>query len=56
MEKVDPLERLVENFKTLPGVGQKTAQRYAYSIISRDEEGAKEFANSIVFAKEKIKY
>ena len=56
MEKIDPLERLVENFKTLPGVGQKTAQRYAYSIISRDEDGAKEFANSIIFAKEKIKY
>lgn len=56
MDKIDPLERLVENFRTLPGVGLKTAQRYAYSIINRDEESVLEFSNALVFAKQKIKY
>ena len=56
MSRIDPLERLIENFRTLPGVGLKTAQRYAYSIINKDVESAKEFASSILFAKENIKY
>lgn len=56
MENIDPIERLVASFRTLPGVGQKTAQRYAYAIINSDEECAKEFSNSIIDAKLKIKY
>ena len=56
MNNLDPMERLVASFRTLPGVGVKTAQRYAYSIINREEESAKEFASSIIDAKLKIKY
>lgn len=56
MNNLDPMERLVAAFRTLPGVGVKTAQRYAYSIINREDESAKEFASSIIDAKTRIKY
>ncbi len=56
MELEDSLERLVCAFKSLPGVGYKTAQRYAYFIISQDKQNAIDFANAILNAKEKITY
>jgi recombination protein RecR len=57
MTKFDePIERLIEYFKSLPGVGYKTAQRYAYSIIEGDAERAKNFASSILDVKEKIHF
>lgn len=52
----EPLEVLVNKFRSLPGVGLKTAQRYAYFIINGTMEGAKDFANAILDAKEKIHY
>ena len=33
------LERLIDAFVCLPGVGQKTAQRFAYFLLERDREG-----------------
>lgn len=48
------IERLIEQFRTLPGVGYKNAQRYAYSIIEGSKDRAKNFAEAIVSAKEKI--
>ena len=33
-----PLARLVAQFSKLPGVGAKTAQRYAYKLINMNEE------------------
>ena len=56
MSGLDPIERLVEAFRSLPGVGVKTAARYAYSVINKDEENAKEFAEAIINAKLKVKY
>ncbi|MBP3345250.1 MAG: recombination protein RecR [Clostridia bacterium] len=50
----DIIEALIEQFRTLPGVGYKTAQRYAFSIIEGKNERAKRFAESIIQAKEKI--
>lgn len=50
----DVIERLIESFRTLPGVGFKTAQRYAFSIIEGKKERAEKFADAIVSAKEKI--
>lgn len=50
----DIIEKLIEQFRTLPGVGYKTAQRYAFSIIEGKEERAKRFADAIVEAKQKI--
>ena len=57
MTKYDePIERLIEYFRTLPGVGYKTAQRYAYSIIEGDKERAENFSDAILKVKEKIRF
>lgn len=53
---IESLEKLINSFRSLPGVGYKTAQRYAYSILNGNNEDAKEFAKNIVEAKEKIKF
>ena len=41
---------------TLPGVGQKTAQRYAYAVIGMTNEDAQEFAGALTEVKERIKF
>lgn len=50
------LEELIENLKMLPGVGQKTAERYALKIISMDKELVNDLALSINDVKVKIKH
>ena len=50
----DIIEKLIEQFRTLPGVGYKTAQRYAFSIIEGKKERAEIFAQSIIEVKNKI--
>ena len=51
----EPIERLIEYFRQLPGVGKKTAQRYAFYIIENGKEKADNFAKAIVDVKEKVK-
>ena len=53
---VAPLEKLVEQFERLPGIGKKTAGRLAYHILSRSDAEAKAFADAVLEAKEKIHY
>ncbi len=53
---IESLEKLINNFRSLPGVGYKTAQRYAYSILNKTKEEAEEFAKSIIDAKNNIKF
>ncbi len=48
------LEKLVENFRLLPGIGYKTAVRMAFQVLDMPEEKAKSFAQAILDAKEKI--
>lgn len=50
----EKIERLIEMFRTLPGVGYKNAQRYAYSIIEGNSERAKNFCDAITDAKNSI--
>lgn len=52
----ESMARLIAQFRTLPGVGLKTATRYAYSVIEKDEKYAKDFADILVEAKEKIHF
>ncbi len=51
-----PLQRLIEQFERLPGIGRKTAQRLAYYILSAPKEVAADFAGAVLDAKEKIHY
>ena len=56
MANLESLERLVSAFRSLPGVGYKTAQRYAYSILSKSNEEVNLFANAMQNAKETIRF
>ena len=53
---IEPIGRLINEFSKLPGVGKKTAQRYAYKVIDMTETQAQEFAAAILNAKKKVKY
>lgn len=47
----EPLEHLVEQFRSLPGVGVKTARRLAYFILEQPDEKVDEFVTAIRNAK-----
>lgn len=49
-----PLEKLVEQFAKLPGIGGKSAQRLAFYVLSLSEAEAQEFADAIVSAKRDV--
>ena len=48
------LERLVEHFRSFPGVGYKSAVRMAFALLEMPAENARDFASAILEAKEKI--
>jgi recombination protein RecR len=48
------LEQLIDAFRVLPGVGQKTAQRMAYHVLERDREGGQRLANALADAVERV--
>ncbi len=51
-----PIEKLIEQFKKLPGIGHKTAERLAFHILSQPKEYAKEMSDALINAKEKITF
>lgn len=53
---IEPIGKLINEFSKLPGVGAKTAQRFAYKIINMPLDQAKSFADAIIQAKTKVKY
>ena len=53
---IEPIGRLMNEFSKLPGVGQKTAQRYASRIINMSESEARAFADAIVNVKRKVRF
>ena len=57
MEYFPPaLERLVEQFARLPGVGRKSAQRLAFFVLGLPEQEAEAFAGAITEAKRAIHF
>ena len=48
---IEPIGKLINEFTKLPGVGTKTAQRFAYEIINMSKEDAEAFAESIINCK-----
>jgi recombination protein RecR len=54
VQYIEPLAKLIEHFRALPGVGAKTAVRLAYHIIDMDPAKARALAGAIIEAKEKI--
>lgn len=53
---IEPIGRLINEFSKLPGVGMKTAQRYAYKIVNMDKAEAEAFADAIINVKKNVKY
>ena len=56
MQYIAPLANLIEHFRALPGIGQKTAVRLAYHVLDMDPAQARALASAIIDAKEKIGY
>ena len=56
MKYIEPLAKLIEHFRALPGIGNKTAVRLAYHVLDMDKEKAQALAGAIVEAKKKIGY
>ena len=54
MEYIVPIQRLIEKFASLKGVGRKTAARYAFAVLDMPEEEATDFANAIIAAKNDV--
>lgn len=48
-------EQLLENFQSLPGIGEKTAERFVYAINEQNIEKVKEFSNNLISFKENIR-
>ena len=50
------IEKLIESFEKLPSIGHKTAVRLAFHVLEQTNEQTQEFINSIVNAKQSLKY
>ena len=53
---IEPIGRLMNEFSKLPGVGKKTAQRYAYKVVGMSESEARAFADAIINVKRKVRF
>lgn len=49
------LQRLILEFNKLPGVGQKSATRYAFHILNQSKEDIENFVEALLAVKENIK-
>ncbi len=54
LEYSEPVAKLIDEFKRLPGVGHKSAQRLAFYILRRPNEDVEKFIESLREVKEKI--
>ena len=54
MNYPDDLQKLIDYFKLLPGVGEKTAVRYAFSLLNTTDDNLKNFSKVIMNLKESI--
>jgi recombination protein RecR len=50
-----PLDALIEAFRALPGVGRKTATRYAFHILREKPEAVRGLADALVAVKESLR-
>jgi len=54
LDYAEPVTKLIDELKRLPGVGHKSAQRLAFYILRADREEADRLIEAIVEIKEKI--
>ncbi len=53
-EYILPIQRLIEEFRRLPGVGAKTAARYAFAALNFTDEDAVRFSDAILSVKKDV--
>ncbi len=53
---IEPIGKLMNEFSKLPGVGRKTAQRYAYKVISMPEAEVRAFADALLDVKRRVRF
>lgn len=51
----DSIRKLIESFRMLPGIGEKTAERLAFSVLKFDEEQSELFSEAIKNVNQKIR-
>ncbi|MGA1824342.1 MAG: recombination mediator RecR [bacterium] len=56
MQQEDSITRLINEFKKMPSIGLKTAQRLAFYILRLEISEAQKLADAIMHVKEKIRY
>ncbi len=49
-----PLERLIQEFKRLPGIGQKSAQRIAFHVMRQGRDDAERLTQAILDVKDRL--
>jgi recombination protein RecR len=52
----EPVAKLIDEFKRLPGIGQKSAQRLAFYVLRRPETEVRAFAHALLDVKDKITF
>ena len=50
----DSIKNLIESFKYLPGIGEKTAERLAFSVLELEEEQVEMFSSSLIEVIDKV--
>ena len=50
------IKNIIDCFKDLPGIGEKTAERLAFSLINFNKEKLTSFADAIIQVRDKLKY
>ena len=56
MQYPEPIEKLIESYMKLPGLGSKNATRLAFFTIDMDEDDVTSFAKALISAKRDLHY
>ena len=54
LDYAEPVTKLIDEFKRLPGIGHKSAQRLAFHLLKIPADDAERFITAIREVKEKI--
>lgn len=54
MKELKSVERLIDSFAKLPGVGHKSAEKMAYSVLNMKIDDISEFSNALTNVKNKV--
>lgn len=54
LDYAEPVTKLIDEFKRLPGIGQKSAQRLAFHVLRMSEADVERFSNAMTEVKRRI--